>query len=156
LFLNISFYITKNYAYVRFGFTTKTIGEHGSPLHYFGNCISFIQLIFIINFLPLLSGRIISAPTKQQLLSVYNPSERQKPQIFKQNLESKQNQAANSERNSDGDGRIEVILATNNKREYYIVCEGDVVFSVDEPAASNMHFVGYIKDIYRKVSQIKN
>lgn len=68
----------------------------------------------------------------------------------------KQNQAANSERNSDGDGRIEVILATDNKREYYIVCEGDVVFSVDEPAASNMHFVGYIKDIYRKVSQIKN
>ena len=42
---------------------TRT-GEHGSPLHYFGNCISFIQFIFIINFLPLLSGRIISAPTE--------------------------------------------------------------------------------------------
>ena len=41
---------------------TRT-GEHGSPLHYFGNCISFIQFIFIMNFLPLLSGRIISAPT---------------------------------------------------------------------------------------------
>ena len=42
---------------------TRT-GEHGSPLHYFGNCISFIQFIFIINFLPLLGGRIISAPTE--------------------------------------------------------------------------------------------
>ena len=32
-------------------------------LYYFGNCISFIQFIFIINFLQLLSGRIISAHT---------------------------------------------------------------------------------------------
>ena len=29
---------------------TRT-GEHGSTLHYFGNCISFIRFIFIINFL---------------------------------------------------------------------------------------------------------
>ena len=28
-------------------------GEPCSPLHYFGNCISFIRFIFIINFLPL-------------------------------------------------------------------------------------------------------
>ena len=42
---------------------TRT-GEHGSPLHYYlGNCISFIQFIFIINFLPLLSGRPMNAPT---------------------------------------------------------------------------------------------
>ena len=34
---------------------TRT-GEHGSPLHYFGNCISFIRFIFIINFLLLLAG----------------------------------------------------------------------------------------------------
>ena len=47
---------------------TRTRG-HGSPLHYFGNCISFIQFIFIINFLPLLGGRIISAPTNKQQLS---------------------------------------------------------------------------------------
>ena len=32
-------------------------------LYYFGNCISFIQFIFIMNFMPLLSGRMISAPT---------------------------------------------------------------------------------------------
>ena len=30
-------------------------------LFYFGNCISFIQLIFIINFLPLLDGRPMNA-----------------------------------------------------------------------------------------------
>lgn len=32
-------------------------------MYYFGNCISFIQFVFIINFMPLLGGRIISAPT---------------------------------------------------------------------------------------------
>jgi len=32
-------------------------------LYYFGNCISFIQFIFIMNFMPLLSGRMISAHT---------------------------------------------------------------------------------------------
>ena len=42
---------------------TRT-GEHGSPLHYFGNCISFIQFIFIINFLSLLGGWIISSRLK--------------------------------------------------------------------------------------------
>lgn len=68
----------------------------------------------------------------------------------------KQNQAANSKRTSDGDGRIDVILTTDNDQEYYIVYEGDIVFTVDEPNSSNMHFVGYIKDIYRRISQIKN
>ena len=38
-------------------------GEHGSSIHYFGNCISFIQFVFIINFLPLLGGRPMTAPT---------------------------------------------------------------------------------------------
>ena len=33
-------------------------------LYYFGNCISFIQFIFIMNFMPLLGGRMISAPTE--------------------------------------------------------------------------------------------
>ena len=32
-------------------------------LYYFGNCISFIQFIFIMNFLSLLGGRPMNAPT---------------------------------------------------------------------------------------------
>ena len=47
--------ITSNrkHIYVQRIATIFQTGEHGSPLHYFGNCISFIQFIFIINFLPL-------------------------------------------------------------------------------------------------------
>lgn len=41
---------------------------HGSPLHYFGNCISFIQFVFIINFLSLLGGRPMNAPTDTHIL----------------------------------------------------------------------------------------
>lgn len=66
----------------------------------------------------------------------------------------KQSQTANSERNSDGDGRIEVILTTDSKREYYIVCESDVVLSVDDPACSDIHFVGYVNGIYKTISQM--
>ena len=41
LFINTLFYITIC-VYVRFGFTTKTIGEHGSPLQYNNNFATFI------------------------------------------------------------------------------------------------------------------
>ena len=40
-------------------------------LYYFGNCISFIQFIFIINFLSLLGGRPMNAPTKLYLLAIF-------------------------------------------------------------------------------------
>ena len=46
---------------------TRT-GEHGSPLHYFCNCISFIQFISIIVFVSLLSGRPMNAPTDTHIL----------------------------------------------------------------------------------------
>ena len=41
---------------------TRT-GEHGVPLHYFGNYGSFIRFISIIVFVSLLSGRPMNAPT---------------------------------------------------------------------------------------------
>ena len=41
---------------------TRT-GEHGSPLHYFGNYGSFIRFISIIVFVSLLGGRPMNAPT---------------------------------------------------------------------------------------------
>lgn len=66
----------------------------------------------------------------------------------------KQNQAANSERNSDGDGRIEVILTIDNDHEYYTVYGSDCVFTVDDPAASDIHFVGYVNGIYKTISQM--
>ena len=40
-------------------------------LYYFGNCISFIQFVFIINFLSLLGGRPMNAPTKLYLLAIF-------------------------------------------------------------------------------------
>ena len=32
------------------------VGEHGSPLHHLGNCISFIWFIFIKKIVSLLAG----------------------------------------------------------------------------------------------------
>lgn len=59
-----------------------------------------------------------------------------------------------SDNDNDNDGMIDVILTTNIKREYYIVYESDVVFSVDDPACSDIHFVGYVNGIYKTISQM--
>ena len=44
------------------------LGEHGSPLHYFGNYGSFIRFISIIVFVSLLGGRLMNAPTDTHIL----------------------------------------------------------------------------------------
>lgn len=44
------------------------MGEHGSPLHYFGNNGSFIRFISIIVFVSLLGGRPMNAPTDTHIL----------------------------------------------------------------------------------------
>ena len=44
------------------------LGEHGSPLHYFGNYGSFIRFISIIVFVSLLGGRPMNAPTDTHIL----------------------------------------------------------------------------------------
>ena len=58
----------KSVCFIRFGFATKTIGEHCSPLHYFGNYGSFIRFISIIVFVSLLGGRPMNAPTDTHIL----------------------------------------------------------------------------------------
>ena len=35
--------MSKQIAIIRFGFATKTIGEHGSPLQYNNNIVPFIK-----------------------------------------------------------------------------------------------------------------
>jgi len=37
-------------------FVPLLTGEHGSPLHHLGNCISFIWFIFIKKIVSLLAG----------------------------------------------------------------------------------------------------
>ena len=65
--------MSKQIAIIRFGFTTKTIGEHGSPLHLFAQTVAMLRSGIICFCYQKLSartgnggspcGRIISAPT---------------------------------------------------------------------------------------------
>ena len=65
--------MNKQIAIIRFGFATKTIGEHGSPLHLFAQTVAMLRSGIICFCYQKLSartgngsspfGRIISAPT---------------------------------------------------------------------------------------------
>ena len=62
--------------------------------------------------------------------------------------------SAHSSNDNDDDSMIDVILTIDNDHEYYTVYGSDCVFTVDNPAASDIHFVGYVNGIYKTISQI--
>lgn len=51
-------------------------------LYYFGNCISFIQFVFIMNFLSLLGGRPMNAHTKLYLLAIFTKPNKKRLDYF--------------------------------------------------------------------------
>ena len=73
--------MSKQIAIIRFGFTTKMIGEHGSPLHLFAQTVAMLRSGIICFCYQKLSartgnggspcGRIISAPTTVERLKLY-------------------------------------------------------------------------------------